>query len=131
MKTLEKSIHVVPLKITWPNPVREVVFFSDRLELVSERIETIYFYSIAEMKPSLWERLLNLVFKKPLEPVYVGERAWTKVAGLGPRYFKFFTKPELCLWLPLEDATVSYTDSDFAKIQHLLLQNAYATWDLT
>ncbi len=123
------SVQFVPSRVDGLADVTEVAVYPDRLELVSEgRQISVRLTDIAAWpRPAfLWRRLARLGWRPSWLPV--GERDWFHPPS--KRYFRFYTQPPIVIYLPDEPAETDYGSTLFRRIQAVLLEGGFNTWDL-
>ena len=58
----------------------------------------------------------------------VGERDWFKAKS--ERFFRFYTWPPIVVYMPEEPAEADYGSTLFRRVQDVLLEGGFVTWDL-
>jgi hypothetical protein len=87
---MEKSIRVVPLKVTGVNNVSEIIFFNDRLELNADDSHVFYYKTFAQKPPFNLRYVIRDFLRWRRPERYLGERAWSSDVlhkDVGPRYY--------------------------------------------
>jgi hypothetical protein len=109
--------------------VTEVAVHSDRLEFLSNGgWLSIQLFDIAEWPRPRWLwRSLGLLGLRP-RSLMVGEREFCRPAS--ERYFRFFTRPPLTIYMPDEPEGTSYGNMLFRRIQDELSLGGFHTFDL-
>ena len=124
----QEFLRFLPSRVEGLADVTEVVVFPDRLEACSAgRQVTIRFGAIAAWpRPAwLWRLLARLGWRPRWLPV--GERDWFHAPP--DRFIRFFSSPPLTLYMP-DERGVPYPQTVFRRLQDVLLQGGFSTWDL-
>jgi hypothetical protein len=125
----EGGLRFVPSRVEGLTDVTEVTVYPDRLEVISAgRHVSIQFADIAAWpRPAfLWRRLARVGWRPRWLPV--GERDWFHPPS--ERFFRFYTKPRLVVYMPDEPAETDYGSTLFRRVQDVLLEGGFNTWDL-
>ncbi len=123
------GLRFVPSRVEGLPGVTEVVVYPDRLELLSlGRWASFRFADIAEWpRPAfLWRWLARLGWRPRWPPV--GERDWFHPPS--ERFFNFFTRPRIVVYLPDEPPEMDYGSTLFRRVQDVMLEGGFSTWDL-
>jgi hypothetical protein len=126
----EHGLRFVPSKVDGLADVTDVAVFPDRLELWShgERV-VIRFMDIARWYRGGWlfhplARLRLGVWGRP----FVADRDWFHPpAG---RFFRFYTGPEVTVFMPDEPAELGYAETIFRRVQDVIGLGGFGTCDL-
>ena len=108
----------------------EAYVFPDRMELLSEgKLVVVKFLNIARWHRHGW--FFGLVARLGLgvrgTPM-IADRDWFHPpAG---RYFRFFTKPEITVYMPDEPPETGYGDTMFRHVQDMMRQGGFGTFEL-
>jgi hypothetical protein len=129
-KPPESSLRFVPSAVEGLPAVSEAVLYSDRLELLSaSRPVVIRFLDIARWYRHGW-------FYRPLARLGLGVRGWPSVADrdwfhppLG-RFFRFYTSPPVTVFMPDEPRETPYAETMFRRVQEVMAQGGFSTFDL-
>jgi hypothetical protein len=109
--------------------VTSVTVFADRIELVSAAgTVTHRFTAIARWpKPALlWKLLYRLDVKPRWLPV--ADRDWFHEPA--DMFFAFYTTPRLKVCMPRDESKEDYGSSYFVRIQNVLREGGFQTYDL-
>jgi hypothetical protein len=123
------GLRFVPSRVEGLADVTEVTVYPDRPEMVSEsRRVAVRLADIATWpRPSfLWRRLARLGWRPRCLPV--GERDWFHPPS--ERFFRFYTQPRIVVYMPDEPAETGYSGTLFRRVQDVLLEGGFNTWDL-
>lgn len=126
----EDSLRFVPSTVEGLSGVTQAAVFPDRLELLSDgKWVVIRFLDIARWKSGGWlyrplARLgLGLGGRPP-----VADRDWFQPpAG---RFFRFYTKPEITVYMPDEPRELGYGGTMFRRVQKVIGLGGFSTYDL-
>lgn len=123
------GLRFVPSAVDGLPAVTEAAVFPDRIELLSAGAWVVVrFDDIAE-----WPRLRRLRWLlKPLgwRPRWrmVADRDWFHPpAG---RFFRFFTTPPVTVFMPDEPPETPYGQTMFRRVQDVLMEGGFGTFDL-
>jgi hypothetical protein len=118
----------VPSRVEGLPDVTTVTVFPDRIELASgNRLIAHRFVDIARWpRPSLWKVLYWLGVRPRWLPV--ADRDWFQEPA--DMFFEFYTHPRLKVCMPREESNGSYGSSFFVRIQSVLRQGGFHTFDL-
>src|SRR5262249_20880797 len=110
--------------------VTEVAVYPDRLELLSAgKWVVVRFRDIARWYAGGWlyRPLVRLGFRVRGRPS-VADRDWFHPpAG---RFFRFYTKPEITVYMPDEPHELGYTGTMFRRVQNVIGLGGFSTYDL-
>jgi hypothetical protein len=123
------GLRFVPSRVEGLPDVTEVGVYPDRLELLSAgRWVSFRFADIAEWpRPAfLWRWLARLGWRPSRLPV--GERDWFHPPS--ERFFRFSTQPRIVVSMPDEPAETSYGSTLFRRVQDVIQEGGFSTWDL-
>jgi uncharacterized protein (TIGR02996 family) len=125
----EDCLRFVPGRVEGLPGVTEVAVYPDRLEFLSAGKWIVFHLAdIAEWPQPRWGwRLLARLRWRP-RWLPVGERDWCR--GPVVRVFRFFTSPQVVVYLPDETA-VEYQKTIFRRVQDVLRRGGFSTWDMT
>jgi hypothetical protein len=123
------SLPFVPSRVDGLPNVTEVVVYPDRLVLRSA--DELFAYPFADMAswpwPALfWRSLFRLGWRPRWLPV--GERDWFHPPS--ERFFRFYTRPPVVIFMPDESNETSYGSTMFRRVQDIMLEGGFTTWDL-
>jgi hypothetical protein len=124
-----RALRFVPTRVDGLPDVREVAIFPDRLELLSagEWIIDPFVEMARWPRPApLWRWLSRRGWWRGWLPV--GERDWFHPPST--RFFRFYTKPRIVIFMPDEPIETNYGDTLFRRVQDVMLEGGFATWDL-
>jgi hypothetical protein len=126
----QHGLWFVPSAVEGLPAVTEVAVFPDRLELLSEgKWVVIRFLDIARWYRRGW-------LYRPLARLGLGVRGWPSVADRdwfhppAARFFRFFTQPPLTVYMPDEPPETSYGQTMFRRVQDVLAEGGFGTFDL-
>jgi hypothetical protein len=123
------SVRFVPSRVEGLAAVTEVAVYPDRLELlsagrwVSFRLEDIATWP----KPAFIRRWLARCGWRP-SCIPVGERVC--VGSPSERFFRFYTWPQIVIYMPDETAVSDYRKTLVRRVQDIMLEGGFRTWDL-
>jgi hypothetical protein len=123
------GLRFVPSRVEGLPGVSEVVVFPDRLEFLTEgRLVSFRFIDLVEWPtPTLIWRALARLGWRPW-PLMVGERDWFHPPS--ERFFRFYTRPRIVVYLPDEPIETEYALTLFRRVQDVMLEGGFLTWDL-
>jgi hypothetical protein len=126
----EDSLRFAPSSVEGLPGVAEAAVFPDRLELLSEgKWVVIRFLDIAGWyrRGWLYRSLARLGFRVRGWPS-VADRDWFHPpAG---RFFRFYTKPEVTVYMPDEPRELGYGETMFRRVQNVIGLGGFSTFDL-
>ena len=129
MTPTARSVVFTPTAVEGIASVTSCVVTPERLELIRDHEPPVIipFETIARYRrPVALQRLLHRArVLRTLVPV--GERDWCQPDG--QPFFRFFTDPPLVLRLS-EDRHLGYGHTLFARLQAVLVQGGFSTYDL-
>jgi hypothetical protein len=105
------------------------VVYPDRLEFLSAgRWSVFRFTDIAQWpRPvRLWQWLARLGWRPRWLPV--GERDWCHPPSA--RFYRFYTQPRIAIYMPDEPKETDYGSTLFRRIQNVMREQCFDTWDL-
>ncbi len=122
------ELRFVPSRAEGLPDVREVVVFSDRLEVnTAGEWVTFLFVDMARWpKPTAFWRWMYRCGRPP-KWLPVGERDWFHEPP--NRFFRFFTDPPLILYMPVDEPE-GYSEGNFSRAQRVMQRGGFQTWDL-
>jgi hypothetical protein len=123
------GLRFVPSRVEGLPHVSDVVVYPDRVELLSAGRWTVFdFTDIAEWpRPAFLRRSLARLGWRP-RWLPVGERDWFHPPSA--RFFRFYTQPRVVIYLPDEPQATDYGNTLFRRIQHVMREQRFDTWDL-
>ena len=125
----DHQLHFVPSRVEGLPDVTSVTVFPDRIELVSAgRVVTHRFADIARW-PSprlLWKLLCRIGLRPRWLPV--GDRDWFHEPA--DMFFRFYTVPRLKVYMPRDESKDGHGSSYFARMEDVIKQGGFDTWDL-
>ncbi|WP_165248439.1 hypothetical protein [Paludisphaera soli] len=126
----ESSLRFVPSGVDGLPDVAEVVFFPDRLELLSQgRWVVVRFLDIAQWPHDGWfYRLLARLGLGVRGRAYVADRDWFHSPDR--RFFRFFTEPPITVYMADEPFETDYGSTLFRRLQDVILEGGFCSWDL-
>ncbi len=130
MAMAEDSLQFIPSAVEGLPSVTEAAVFPDRLELLSEdKWIVIRFRDIARWYSGGWlyHSLARLGFRVRGWPS-VADRDWFHPPAR--RFFRFYTTPPVTVYLPDEPQELGYGDTMFRRVQNVLRQGGFSTFDL-
>ena len=119
----------VPSKVQGLPAVTEVAVFPDRLELLSAgKWIAIPFLDIARWRR--WGWLYRPLARMGWVRGYpaVGDQDWFHPPS--GRFFRFFTDPPLTVYMPDEPRDTTYGQTLFRRVQEVMGQGGFSTFDL-
>jgi hypothetical protein len=127
---VEDNLRFVPSSVEGLPGVTEAAVFSDRIELLSEgKWVVAHFRDIAR-----WHRWGWLY--RPLAWFGFGVRGWPSVADRdwfhppAGRFFRFYTMPEVTVFMPDEPRELGYSKTMFRRVQNVIELGGFGTVDL-
>ena len=125
----EVCLRFVPSRVDGVADVNEAAVYPDRLELLSgNRWVSFRFADIARWPcpPWLWRRVARLGWRPRWLPV--GERDWFHPPS--ERFFRFYTRPPIVVYMADEPRDMDYGNTLFRRIEEVMLEGGFNTWDL-
>lgn len=122
-------LQFVPSRVEGLPEVTSVTVFPDRIELASAAgVVTHRFADIARWpEPAfLWRLLYRLGVKPRWLPV--ADRDWFHEPA--DMFFAFYTKPRLKVCMPRDESKDDYGSSYFVRMQNVLREGGFQTFDL-
>jgi hypothetical protein len=126
---MEGCVRFVPSRVDGLPEVTQVAVFPDRLELFSEGKWLSFSFAAMAVWPRpawLWRLLARLGWRQRFVPV--GERDWFHPPA--ERFFRYFTVPRVIVYMPDERAETCYGETSFRRVQDVMSQGGFNTWDL-
>ena len=125
----EPSLRFTPSRVEGLPDVSEVVVRPDRIELRSAgEWVSVRFADIARWpRPAPLRRLLARLGWRP-RWLPVGDRDWFHPPR--DRFFIFYTRPSIKVFLADEDQDVGYWESLFRRVQEVIESGGFHTYDL-
>jgi hypothetical protein len=123
------QLQFVPSRVEGLSDVTSVTVFPDRIELASAAgVVTHWFADIARWPTPafLWRLLYRLGVKARWLPV--ADRDWFHEPA--DMFFEFYTTPRLKLCMPRDESKEDYGSSYFVRIQNVLREGGFDTFDL-
>ncbi|WP_020474759.1 hypothetical protein [Zavarzinella formosa] len=127
----ENGLRFVPSAVEGLPGVAEAAVFPDRLELLSgDKWVVIRFRDIAR-----WHHWLGWLYR-PLARRGFRVRGWPMVADRdwfhppAGRLFRFFTTPPITVFMPDEPPETAYGQTMFRRVQNVLADGGFSTFDL-
>jgi len=129
MRVLTTCLRFVPSRIEGVPDVSEAAVFPDRLELKSGDRRLVYpFASMARWPRPVWLwRLLAHIGVRP-RSLPVADRDWFHAPP--DRFFAFYTSPRLVVFMPTDELADGYAETYFARIQQIIREGGFDTFDL-
>lgn len=127
---VERELRFIPSAVEGLPAVTEVTVFPDRVELLSAgEWVAVRFIDIAEWPRFGWlyrslARLGGRVRGRPM----VADRDWFHPPS--GRFFRFFTKPRITIFMPDEPRDLGYGGTMFRRFQAVLSLGGFGTFDL-
>jgi hypothetical protein len=122
-------LRFVPSRVEGLAAVTEVAVYPDRLELLSEgrwvcfRLEDIATWP----NPAFIRKwLARLGWRRRCVPV--GER--DRFHASSEQFFRFYTWPQIVVYMPNEPEEADCSNSLFRRVQDVLSEGGFRTWDL-
>jgi hypothetical protein len=127
---LTAELRFTPSAIEGLSAVTEVTVFPDRLEMLSEGNRVVIrFLDIARWpRFSLISRLRACLGRGVRGYPAVADRDWFHPPS--GRFFRFYTKPPITIYLPDEPRETRYEQTLFRKVQDVLIHGGFGTCDL-
>lgn len=125
----DDQVQFVPSRVEGASQVTSVTVYPDRIELASAAdVVKHRFADIASWPkpPFLWRLFYSLGMKPRWLPV--ADRDWFHAPP--DRFFLFYTKPMLKVFMPYEDNGKTYESSCFRRVQQVMGQGGFSTFDL-
>jgi hypothetical protein len=125
----EECLRFVPSRVEGLADVSEVAIYSDRLELLSAgKWVAFRFTDIATWPRPAWLRksLCRLGWRPRWLPV--ADRDWFHAPR--DRFFAFYTRPPIVVYLADEDQAVGYIETLFRRIQAVISAGGFSTSDM-
>ena len=122
-------LHFVPSRVEGMPGVTSATVFPDRIELASSiGVVTHRFADIAQWpRPAfLWKLLFRLGVKPRWLPV--ADRDWFHEPA--DMFFAFYTQPRLKVCMPRDESKEDYGPSYFVRVQNVLREGGFDTFDL-
>jgi hypothetical protein len=129
LRTGAPGIRFVPSRVEGLPAVTEVGIFPDRLEVCTSGEWKVFpFTEIAQWPPPvlLWRTANRFGIRPRFLPI--GERDWFHPPM--ERFFQFFTKPPIIIYMPEEPDDTTYGATIFHRIQDVMRAGGFTTWDL-
>jgi hypothetical protein len=123
------ELRFIPSRVEGLPGVTEVAVFPDRIELKSaNRLVTHRFVDIARWpRPRLMWRLLSRLGLRP-KWLPVGDRDWFHEPA--DMFVEFYTDPPLKVFMPRDEVKDPYHASHFVRLQQVLGEGGFHTFDL-
>ncbi len=118
-----------PSRVEGMEDISQVVVYSNRLEILrGQQVISIAFLDIVEWpRPrALFHRLARLGLRPRL--LMVGERDWFHPPT--ERFIRFYTTPNLTMYMPEEPPGTEVHDTAFRRIQYVMMEGGFGTYDL-
>src|SRR5262245_38729099 len=124
----DTQIQFIPSRVEGLEGVTAATVFTDRIELASgSGIVTHRFADIARWpKPRFFWKALDRLGLRPR--LLVADRDWFHQPA--DMFFEFYTSPPLKVFMPREERKDNYQSSFFVRIQNVLRQGGFQTFDL-
>lgn len=125
----EHGFRFSPSRVEGMEDVSQVVVYATRLEILQgQQMISIDFLDIAEWpRPrSLFQGLARLGLRSRL--LMVGERDWFKPPT--ERFIRFYTAPHITVYMPEEPPGTDVPDTVFRRIQYVMMDGGFGTYDL-
>ena len=123
------QIQFAPSRVEGLADVTSVTVFPDRIELASAQGVVIHHFADIARWPSpslLWKILYRFDVKPGWLPV--ADRDWFhKPADM---FFSFYTNPRLKVCMPRDESKEDYGSSYFVRMQNVLREDGFHTFDL-
>ena len=123
------GLWLVPSRVEGLPAVTKVRVYSDRLEVLSAGRRVVFrFEDIAAWhRPAfLWRGLARLGWRPHWLPA--GERDWFHPPS--ERFFRFYTRPPTVVCMPDEPTDTCCGSTLFRRLQDVMLEGGFSTWDL-
>lgn len=134
MQENEDYLRFVPSKVEGLPDVKEVVVRPDRMELLSSgKWVTFKFFDMVRWSNSSWlprpwlSRFLFRVGKRS-DWLPVADRDWFNPPA--ERYFEFYTNPPIKICMPVDELKEGYKETYFRRVQEIMAQGGFSTFDL-
>jgi hypothetical protein len=125
----EKCIRFVPSRVEGLPDVTEAAIYADRLELLSSGEWVVFrFFDIAKWPQPAW--LWRLLSRYGWRPRWlpVADRDWFHPPR--DRFFTFYTRPPVVVFLLDEDRNLTYAETLFRRVQDVMLDGGFNSYDL-
>ena len=119
----------VPSRVEGIAAVTEVAIYPDRLELlsagrwVSFRLDDIV----------TWPKLAFIrrwLARRGLKPLCMPVGEHECFGSPSKRYFRFYTWPQIVIYMPDEKAALNHSEVLVRRVQDIILEGGFRTWDL-
>ena len=127
---VEDKLRFVPSAVEGLPSVSEVGIFPTQLELISDDSRVTFPF----IKIARWYRRGWLF--RPISYIGLGVQGWPTVADRdwfhppSGRYFRFYTKPVITVYMPDEPKELGYADTMFRRVQKVIALGGFSTFDL-
>ncbi|MEM6506335.1 MAG: hypothetical protein AAF711_12915 [Planctomycetota bacterium] len=123
------SVTFTPSRVEGMSGVESVTVYPDRLTIQSHQGESSILFSEIALRPSPGF-LSRLVTRLRLKPRWlpVADRDWFHSPP--DMFFRFYTKPALTIYMPVDEVKEPYSSSHFVQIQEIMLQGGFHSIDL-
>ena len=125
----DEQLQFVPSRVEGLADVTRVTVYPNRIELTSASgMVTHQFADIARWPTPapVWKLLYRLGVKP--RRLLVADRDWFhQPAGM---FFTFYTTPRLKVYMPREETKADYASSYFVRVQEVLSQGGFHTFDV-
>ncbi len=125
----------VPSRVEGLHNVTGITIYSDRLELISTGSTVTLPFAEMAVWPGpafLYRRLYRWGWRPGWwwrrRKLYVGERDWFHPPS--ERFFRFYTKPPLVVFMPDEPIDTNYDETLFYRVQEVIRHGGFETYDL-
>ena len=125
----EECLRFVPSRVEGLPDVTEVAIYPERLELLSAgKWVVIRFVDISKLpRPTwMWKVLSRFGWRPPWLPV--ANRDWFHPPR--DRFFRFFTSPEIIVFMADEASNIGYGETLFRRVQDVIESGGFNTNDL-
>ena len=127
---VETSLRIEPIAVEGLSGVSEVVILPTQLEFISAGSRVIIpFINIARWyrHSLLFRAMAHLGFGVRGCPS-VADRDWFHPPA--HRFFRFYSKPVITVYMPDEPEDIGYADTTFQRIQNVIALGGFSTFDL-